>query len=283
MLTTTPSHRARIQAAKHLANKSAAAISEILGIAPTPSPISSMTHSGSLTPITPADSDLTLEKLTTSNKSVGDYFKEKLAAKSGTNTPATNVDVDASRRGTDTNTLSHNDDQLRVGLGAGRKSQVEEDADCPPAGIGGLSNAFAQFFAASSSSHATVIRMASSATHAIVQSPTTMATSYKAGEEETTDKQRRKAKKKEERREECAEEVGAKAERKKLKEAKRKMRTTDFTEEPEGGSQSNSKRRKEDKKKKKGSATSKNLQAECKDEKRSMKSKKQTEIVKEDE
>ncbi|KAG0704035.1 hypothetical protein DFH29DRAFT_981617 [Suillus ampliporus] len=74
-------HRARLQAAKRLANKSAAAISEILGIAPTPSTISSVTPSGSLTPLTPADNDLPLEKLTISSKSVADYFKENLAQK----------------------------------------------------------------------------------------------------------------------------------------------------------------------------------------------------------
>jgi len=77
-----------MQAAKRLATKSAAAISEILGIPPTPLSVSSVTPSGSLTPITPADSDLPLEKLTTSNKSVADYFKEKLALKSGSGTPS---------------------------------------------------------------------------------------------------------------------------------------------------------------------------------------------------
>ncbi|KIJ15456.1 hypothetical protein PAXINDRAFT_155504 [Paxillus involutus ATCC 200175] len=88
-------HRARIQAAKRLATKSAAAISEILGIAPTPSssstsmfPSSSPSTAstpGSLTPLDPTPS-LPLEKLTTSSKSVADYFKDKLGSKSSSST-----------------------------------------------------------------------------------------------------------------------------------------------------------------------------------------------------
>jgi len=271
ILNTTPSHRARIQAAKRLANKSAAAISEILGIAPTPSPISSVTPSGSLTPINSADGDLPLEKLTTSNKSVGDYFKEKLAAKSGSNTPAAIDDIGASRGGKDASTPSHNDgNQPRMGLGAGRKYDAEKDADRSRAGIGGPSNAFAQFFSASSSSHATVVQMASSATHDVLQPPTIMATSCdgSVGEDEkTTDKQLRKEKKREERRKRHAQQGDApletgneipegdtKAERKKRKETKRKMEgEPDLTlavEEPGGGREFNTKKRKEDKKKK---------------------------------
>ncbi|KAJ8591615.1 hypothetical protein M405DRAFT_100397 [Rhizopogon salebrosus TDB-379] len=256
-------HRARIQAAKRLANKSAAAISEILGIAPTPSSVSPTTHTGSLTPVTPADSDLPLEKLTTSNKSVADYFKEKLGAKSGSNTPATNDYVSSSPRGTDFSSTPHNDDgQPRMGLGAGRKSEVEEDTDRPRIGIGGLSNTFAQFFAASSSSHATVVQMASTATQAI-QHHVTTATSDEgySGERETTEKQRRRAKKKEERKERNADEipeVDVEVEKKKLKGVKRKTggaEPSDLTlstavEEPEGGLESDSKRRREDKKKK---------------------------------
>ncbi|KAG1737864.1 uncharacterized protein EDB91DRAFT_472188 [Suillus paluster] len=182
-------HRARIQAAKRLANKSAAAISEILGIAPTPSIISSVTPSGSLTPITPEDDDLPLEKLTTSNKSVADYFKEKLAAKSGTNTPAANDDGSTSRRGIGSSSAPSRDDidQPRTGLGAGRSF-----------GEGGSSNVFAQFFNASTSSHATVVQMASSATQAIFQPPQPTATSCRESsrDEEMTEKQRRKAERK---------------------------------------------------------------------------------------
>ncbi|OAX35097.1 hypothetical protein K503DRAFT_851381 [Rhizopogon vinicolor AM-OR11-026] len=306
-------HRARIQAAKRLANKSAAAISEILGIAPTPSPAASLTPSGSLTPITPTDNDLPLEKLTISNKSVADYFKEKLDAKSGSHTPATSDDVSTSHRGMGFSSApSHDDDDRpRMGLGAGRKSEVEEDADRPRAGIGGLSNAFAQFFAASSSSHATVVQMASSATQAIIQPPATTATSHKdkSSKEETTEKQRRKAKKKEVKEGFNAEEVhvpleigsetpeGSKVEKKKRKEEKRKMESTEpsdlalstAVEEPEGSLESDRKRRKEDKKKKKAKchtaqepSIDENVKSESKDEKRSKKSKKRTETVAQD-
>ncbi|KAH7926952.1 hypothetical protein BV22DRAFT_1118534 [Leucogyrophana mollusca] len=85
-ITARPmAHRARFQASKRIAGKSAAAISEILGIAPTPTPtpasVSTLTPLSTPTP----DSDLPLEKITTSTKSVADYFKEKLGAKSGTN------------------------------------------------------------------------------------------------------------------------------------------------------------------------------------------------------
>jgi Pin2-interacting protein X1 len=151
-----------------------------------------------------------------------------------------------------------------MGLGAGRKSEVEEDTDRPRIGIGGLSNTFAQFFAASSSSHATVVQMASTATQAI-QHPVTTATSNEgySGEKETTEKQRRRAKKKEERKGRNADEipeveVEVEVEKKKLKGVKRKTggaKLSDLTlstavEEPEGGLESDSKRRREDKKKK---------------------------------
>jgi Pin2-interacting protein X1 len=149
-----------------------------------------------------------------------------------------------------------------MGLGAGRKSEVEEDTDRPRIGIGGLSNTFAQFFAASSSSHATVVQMASTATQAIQHHATT-ATSDEgySGERETTEKQRRRAKKKEERKGRNADEipeVDVEVEKKKLKRVKWKTggaEPSDLTlstavEEPEGGLESDSKRQREDKKKK---------------------------------
>ncbi|RDB24746.1 Protein PXR1 [Hypsizygus marmoreus] len=88
-------HRARAIASKSMASKSSAAIAEILGIAPTPT--SSASTSGLGTPLgkltsLEEDGTVTLEKLTTSTKSVADYFKEKLLAKSsksGTATPLT--------------------------------------------------------------------------------------------------------------------------------------------------------------------------------------------------
>ncbi|GLB37379.1 putative glycine rich nucleic binding domain containing protein [Lyophyllum shimeji] len=87
-------HRARAIASKSISSKSEASIAEILGIAPTPSMSAatsgSGTPAGKLTPLD--DGSVTLEKLTTSTKSVADYFKEKLLAKtskSGTATPPT--------------------------------------------------------------------------------------------------------------------------------------------------------------------------------------------------
>lgn len=257
-------HRARIQAAKRLANKSAAAISEILGIVPTPSSVSSTTPSGSLTPITPADSDLTLEKLTTSSKSVADYFKEKLSAKSGSITPLVNDDNSTSRGGIGSSAPARDDvDQPQIGLGAGRSF-----------GEGGSSNVFAQFFNTSSSSHATVVEMASSAIQAIIQppEPTTMPSTDDSRDEEMTEKQRRKAQRKEEKKKRDAEivdvpaEAGvempdndAKAEKKKRKEERKgkakgaepyNLAPSALVEESKEGLESERKRRKDDKKKK---------------------------------
>ena len=64
-----------------MSSKSAAHISEILGIAPTThsSHSSEEPQSGKLTSLT---DELEIEKITTSTKSVADYFKEKLNARS---------------------------------------------------------------------------------------------------------------------------------------------------------------------------------------------------------
>jgi Pin2-interacting protein X1 len=66
-----------------MSSKSAAHISEILGIAPTPSShlserpqVKLMSHTN----------ELEMEKITTSTKSVADYFKEKLDARSFSST-----------------------------------------------------------------------------------------------------------------------------------------------------------------------------------------------------
>lgn len=283
-------HRARIQAAKRLANKSAAAISEILGIAPTPS--SSTTPSGSLTPITPADSDLPLEKLTTSTKSVADYFKEKLNAKSGSNTPAASDNVSTSRGGIGSSAPSRDDvDRLRIGLGASRSF-----------GEGGSSNVFAQFFNTSSSSHATVVQMASSAIQAIIQTPEPKPTpsTGSSRDEEMTEKQRRKAQRKEERKKRDAEVVDvptgagvempdddAKVEKKKRKEERKAKGVEPYdlapsvvVEESEEDIKSERERRKDDKKKKKAKSDSRVTTEEG--ENRSKKSKKRTEPVDDD-
>jgi len=62
--------------------KSAAAISEILGIAPSPScatPSGTQTPQGKLTSVYDGDSDaLDTDKITTSTKTLQDYFKGKM-------------------------------------------------------------------------------------------------------------------------------------------------------------------------------------------------------------
>lgn len=285
MLTTSPSHRARIQAAKRLANKSAAAISEILGIAPTPSSVSSTTPSGSLTPITPADSDLPLEKLTTSTKSVADYFKEKLGAKSGSNTPAANDDGSTSRRGIGSSATSRDDvDQPRIGLGAGRSF-----------GEGGSSNVVAQFFNTSSSSHATVVQMASSAIQAIIQPPeqTTTSSTDNSKDEEMTEKQRRKAQRKARKKRDTEvvdvpAEAGiempnndAKAEKKKRKKERKAKGAESYDLAPsavvEEDLETERKRRKDDKKKRKSKSDNQE-----EGENRSKRSKKRRELADDD-
>ncbi|KIM75760.1 hypothetical protein PILCRDRAFT_826915 [Piloderma croceum F 1598] len=83
-------HRARYIASKRLASQSASAISETLGIAPTPSSSSSVSPLPQSTqmPGTLTRLDDTIEKLTTSTKSVADYFKDRLRTKaSGSSTP----------------------------------------------------------------------------------------------------------------------------------------------------------------------------------------------------
>ncbi|KAG8221354.1 hypothetical protein J3R82DRAFT_1526 [Butyriboletus roseoflavus] len=84
-------HRARVRAAKRIAGKPASAISEILGIAPYSS-VSTSTSTPVLTPpstSSPASPpSLSLDNLTTSTKSVADYFKEKFLARSSSSFPA---------------------------------------------------------------------------------------------------------------------------------------------------------------------------------------------------
>ncbi|CAK5281648.1 unnamed protein product [Mycena citricolor] len=112
-------HRARAIAAKNIASKSAAAISEILGLAATPS--SSVTpQEAVLTSIGEAEG---LEKLTTSSKSMADYFKDKLStkAKPGASEPVKKEEVD--------------DERPRFGLGAARSRDTVEDAP-PKVGLG---------------------------------------------------------------------------------------------------------------------------------------------------
>ncbi|KAG5636639.1 hypothetical protein H0H81_007348 [Sphagnurus paluster] len=131
-------HRARAIASKSIASKSSAAIAEILGIAPTPSNTTSASISGSATPSGKLESlddgTHTLEKLTTSTKSVADYFKEKMLAKaksgSGSATPRVPDDKQAEEEAP----------RGGLGLGASRlRVEVAEDgldADRPRMGLG---------------------------------------------------------------------------------------------------------------------------------------------------
>ncbi|KAF8629393.1 hypothetical protein AX15_003448 [Amanita polypyramis BW_CC] len=92
-------HRARAIAAKKMLSSSARAVSEILGIAPMPTP---STPSGSTSAdgrLTAVDDDIAAEGITTSKKSMADYFKEKLLSKSsgnsGSSTPTSGKMEDA--------------------------------------------------------------------------------------------------------------------------------------------------------------------------------------------
>jgi len=82
---TVSSHRSRAIAAKDISSKSAGHISEVLGIAPSSSssytPVSSTSNPS--TPKCSSDNanESDLERITTSAKTVGDYFKEKLKSK----------------------------------------------------------------------------------------------------------------------------------------------------------------------------------------------------------
>ncbi|KAL1746189.1 hypothetical protein HDZ31DRAFT_81414 [Schizophyllum fasciatum] len=133
-------HRSRHIAAKSMASKSAAAISEILGVAPTPTSLSSSASPmGALTPI--SDEPASLEKLTKSAKSVTDYFKERLAAKaaakSGSSTPVPpTVEDGAPRSGLGDARVDDEDEAPRGGLGATRRR--DEDEDAPRGGLGSL-------------------------------------------------------------------------------------------------------------------------------------------------
>ncbi|KAJ3863932.1 hypothetical protein EV359DRAFT_73345 [Lentinula novae-zelandiae] len=126
-------HRARAIAAKNISSKSAVHISEILGIASSSSsssatPMTAATPSGTLTPL---DQDvLGLVKLTTSTKSVSEYFKERLLVKtSGNSSPlSSTVTPETNARAADD---SENEDTPRVGLGSYRNLTRDDLDDTP--------------------------------------------------------------------------------------------------------------------------------------------------------
>lgn len=121
-------HRARNRASKNLASKSAAAISEILGIAPTaPADLTTSQLPGTLTQI---DDEPTLEKLTTSTRSMADYFKDRLREKNGESSAPTSPDSSAE----DGKDESY--DAPRGGLGSSRLTVEKKDDKITKMGLG---------------------------------------------------------------------------------------------------------------------------------------------------
>ncbi|KZT72094.1 hypothetical protein DAEQUDRAFT_723262 [Daedalea quercina L-15889] len=140
-------HRARHIAMKGLASKSSTAIAEILGVssssAATPSLTDSPEPSASSTALdTPASApaassaSLKMQDLTTSSKSVMDYFREKLAAKSNRASESSTPAV------AETPASDDYDDRPRGGLGLGASrlrvevAGVEDYDDRPRGGLG---------------------------------------------------------------------------------------------------------------------------------------------------
>ena len=114
-------HRARAIAAKNLSSKSAAHISEILGISSTPTYLSTTSSGVTSDADTPQDvktMSLEIEKITTSTKSVHEYFKERLRTKKPTSIIDPPVDtLDCTERDT-----SH--ETPRGGLGSSSRTTV---------------------------------------------------------------------------------------------------------------------------------------------------------------
>ncbi|KAJ3933012.1 MAG: hypothetical protein NXY57DRAFT_1000479 [Lentinula lateritia] len=162
-------HRARAIAAKNISSKSAVHISEILGIASSSSsssatPMTAATPSGTLTPL---DQDvLGLVKLTTSTKSVSEYFKERLLVKtSGNSSPlSSTVTPETNARAADD---SENEDTPRVGLGSYR-NLTRDDLDDTPRGGLGSTRASTKFTSAASTFQSGMSKFASMFTSASV-------------------------------------------------------------------------------------------------------------------
>ncbi|KAF8160855.1 hypothetical protein B0H34DRAFT_698434 [Crassisporium funariophilum] len=141
-------HRARAIAAKNISSKSAAHISEILGIGPTSLP-SRDTSQGKLTS---TSDDLESDKITTSTKSVADYFKEKLQARS--------VGIINSSAPSSSTTLPEEEidayDAPRIGLGSRSRveshSETKVDQETLRLGLSSFSSLKSSFLLASTSS-----------------------------------------------------------------------------------------------------------------------------------
>ena len=163
-LSTTLSPRAafrgRHMASKNLASKSASAIAEILGISDTPTPLSGPSSAPTTYPSTPYEprpstsasssgiatpaEELKLQELSVSSKSVMDYFKEKLAAKSNARVFSAPSSASTPREEASADDY---DEQPRMGLGASRL-RAEEPAPEERRGLGGIGSGMRAQFAA---------------------------------------------------------------------------------------------------------------------------------------
>jgi Pin2-interacting protein X1 len=156
--------------------------------------------SGTDTPaLVPVEDKIELEQLTTSSKSVMDYFKEKLAAKSSAGTPR------ASDRDSE-------GDAPRIGLGAGRgipRDVENASAERPRAGLDGFgaARALAADFFTPTSSMAIMDDQTEVVMEAVDKLLEEVATSPSVPE--VTEKERRKQERKEAKQKRKAEKAGA--------------------------------------------------------------------------
>lgn len=149
-------HRARAIAAKNIASKSAAHISEILGVAPEATTIhTTITSQAKLTSVTDTDA-LGMDKITTSTKTVADYFKDKLLARSQL-TDSTSASPSPS---------TPNDDESheapRMGLGASKirmdiRSETQIEEETQRIGMSKFSSLMSASFLASASSFSSFV------------------------------------------------------------------------------------------------------------------------------
>ncbi|KAF9564811.1 hypothetical protein CPC08DRAFT_660002 [Agrocybe pediades] len=234
-------HRARAIAAKNISSKSAVHISEILGVAPTDSVTASSSlhdpHQGKLTSLTDDNTDgLEVEKITTSTKSVADYFKEKLLARTG-------IKQEDSSTPSSSNSSAEDDadgyDRPRMGLGASRmRTEIHAEVKIEEAtqrmGLSKFSSLMSSSFLASTSIIPPTFVKTEEAEEGIAHLSEAESEPVK---KEKKDKKDKKKKKKEEVKEEEAEsEVPGEVEKKdkkkkKDKKGKNKASESDLDEE----------------------------------------------------
>ncbi|KAF5322352.1 hypothetical protein D9619_001715 [Psilocybe cf. subviscida] len=259
-------HRARAIAAKNISSKSAAHVSEILGIAPdsTPTPpVDSEPMTGKLTSVTETDA-LGMDKITTSTKSLADYFKEKLNARLGSGSGDSGSSTPSSSR------LDEEEDRPRGGIGSSRmlleiRTETKVEEETQRVGLSKFSSLMSsQFLAAASSMSSYVpvveqdVKMQEPGSSARISEVESSGSSSE--EEEVKPKEKRTKEKKEKKHEhktlEVAreeEDVKLKKERKskKDKKGKSKAKEEDEVEEQENAEVDEKTRRKLEKKAKK--------------------------------